>query len=165
MAFQRSLTYIYPGLIRTRVFRGECDVDYATHYIYFVAVKYTKWSQTWKIFFITRFSKIYPNWYFGCANMPSGNPEPRYDMCNQLWHRDATDHFMIGLWLYNQCDLGSMLWSQFFCCFCQFLAKKLAFFSNPNVMIKIFSNLALLGVKNAIFSQFFRRKYFTSVPD
>jgi hypothetical protein len=38
-----------------------------------------------------------------------------------------------------------------FCDFCQFSAKKLAFFSKYNVMIKNLHNLALLGVKNALF--------------
>jgi hypothetical protein len=38
-----------------------------------------------------------------------------------------------------------------FCDFSQFSAKKLAFFSNTNVMIKILHNLALFRVKNAIF--------------
>jgi hypothetical protein len=45
--------------------------------------------------------------------------------------------------------------------FCQFSAKKLAFFSKTNVMIKILHNLALFWVKNAnFFAIFFRRKYF-----
>jgi hypothetical protein len=35
--------------------------------------------------------------------------------------------------------------------FCQFSAKKLAFFLNTNVMIQILHNLALFRVKNAIF--------------
>jgi hypothetical protein len=40
--------------------------------------------------------------------------------------------------------------------FRQFLAKKLAFFSKTNVMIKIFHNLALFWVKNAnFFAEFF----------
>jgi hypothetical protein len=38
-----------------------------------------------------------------------------------------------------------------FCDFSQFSAKKLAFFSNTNVMIKILRNLALFRVKNANF--------------
>jgi hypothetical protein len=38
-----------------------------------------------------------------------------------------------------------------FCDFSQFLAKKLALFSNTNVMIKILHNLALFRVKNANF--------------
>jgi hypothetical protein len=42
-----------------------------------------------------------------------------------------------------------------FCDFWQFWAKKLAFFSNTNVMIKILHNLALFGVKDANFSLFF----------
>jgi hypothetical protein len=38
-----------------------------------------------------------------------------------------------------------------FCDFRQFSAKKLAFFSKTNAMIKILHNLALFRVKNAIF--------------
>jgi hypothetical protein len=46
-----------------------------------------------------------------------------------------------------------------FCDFRQFLAKKLAFFSKTNVIIKILHNLALFWVKNANFlCQFFWRK-------
>jgi hypothetical protein len=55
-----------------------------------------------------------------------------------------------------------------FCDFPQFSAKKLAFFSKTNVMIKILHNLALFGVKNAIFfAEFFGKniwKIITSVP-
>jgi hypothetical protein len=47
-----------------------------------------------------------------------------------------------------------------FCDFRQFLAKKLAFFSNTNVMIKTLHNLALFWVKNASFCNIFRRRYF-----
>jgi hypothetical protein len=39
-----------------------------------------------------------------------------------------------------------------FCDFCQFSAKKMAFFSKTNVMINFFQNLALFRVKNANFS-------------
>jgi hypothetical protein len=39
----------------------------------------------------------------------------------------------------------------FFCDFCQFSAKKLAFFSKTYVMIKILHNFALFWVKNANF--------------
>jgi hypothetical protein len=39
--------------------------------------------------------------------------------------------------------------------FCQFLAKKLAFFSKINVMIKILHNLALFGVKKRQFFAIF----------
>jgi hypothetical protein len=43
-----------------------------------------------------------------------------------------------------------------FCDFRQFSAKKLAFFSKTNVMIKILHNLALFWVKNAnFFAEFF----------
>jgi uncharacterized Fe-S radical SAM superfamily protein PflX len=43
-----------------------------------------------------------------------------------------------------------------FCDFCQISAKKMAFFSKTNVMIKILDNLALFGVKNANFcAEFF----------
>jgi hypothetical protein len=43
-----------------------------------------------------------------------------------------------------------------FCDFCQFLAKKLAFFSKTNVMIKFLHNLALFRVKNGnFFAEFF----------
>jgi hypothetical protein len=43
-----------------------------------------------------------------------------------------------------------------FCDFRQFSAKKLAFFSKTNVMVKIFHNLALFRVKNAkFFAEFF----------
>jgi hypothetical protein len=40
-------------------------------------------------------------------------------------------------------NLGSMLGITIFCDFRQFSAKKLAFFSKTNVMIKILHNLAL----------------------
>jgi hypothetical protein len=60
---------------------------------------------------------------------------------------------------YIEPDLGSMLSSQFYCDFRQFLAKKLAFFSKTNVMIKFLHKLALFWVKNAIFSPIFWRKY------
>jgi hypothetical protein len=43
-----------------------------------------------------------------------------------------------------------------FCDFRQFSAKKLAFYSKTNVMIKILHNLALFGAKNAnLFAEFF----------
>jgi hypothetical protein len=52
--------------------------------------------------------------------------------------------------------------------FWQLSAKKLAFFSKTNVMIKIFQNLALFWVKNAnFFAEFFGEnilKIITSVP-
>jgi hypothetical protein len=55
-----------------------------------------------------------------------------------------------------------------FCDFRQFSAKKLAFFSKINVMIKILHNLALFRVKNANFvAEFFGKNIFkilTSVP-
>jgi hypothetical protein len=55
-----------------------------------------------------------------------------------------------------------------FCDFCQFSAKKLAFFLNTNVMINFFQNLALFRVKNAnYFAEFFGENIFriiTSVP-
>jgi hypothetical protein len=44
--------------------------------------------------------------------------------------------------------------------FRQYSAKKLAFFSKTNVMIKILHNLALFWVKNANFSQQFLAKIF-----
>jgi hypothetical protein len=47
-----------------------------------------------------------------------------------------------------------------FCHFCQILAKKLAFFSKNNVMIKILHSLALFGVKNAYFLLNFSAKIF-----
>jgi hypothetical protein len=47
-----------------------------------------------------------------------------------------------------------------FCDLGQFSAKKLAFFSKTNVMIKSLDNLALFRVKNAnFFADFFLRKY------
>jgi hypothetical protein len=56
-----------------------------------------------------------------------------------------------------------------FCDFCQFSAKKLAFFSKTNVMIKFLNNLALFWVKNAnFFAEFFSENIFkimTSVPE
>jgi hypothetical protein len=56
---------------------------------------------------------------------------------------------------------GVVIMITIFCDFCQFSAKKLAFFSKTNVMIKILHNLALFWVKNAnFFADFFRRKYF-----
>jgi hypothetical protein len=55
-----------------------------------------------------------------------------------------------------------------FCDFCQFSAKKLAFFPKTNVMIKYLHYLALFRVKNAkIFAIFFCQNIFkiiTSVP-
>jgi hypothetical protein len=55
-----------------------------------------------------------------------------------------------------------------FCDFPQFSTKKIAFFSKPNVMIKILHILALLWVKNAnFFAEFFGKnflKIITSVP-
>jgi hypothetical protein len=55
-----------------------------------------------------------------------------------------------------------------FCDFQQFSAKKLAFLSKTNVMIKNFHNLALSWVKNAnFFAQFIGEnisKIITSVP-
>jgi hypothetical protein len=59
----------------------------------------------------------------------------------------------------NQKKLGSMLLSQFSAIFANF-RQKMAFFSKPNVMIKILHNLALFLVKNANFSQFFSAKIF-----
>jgi hypothetical protein len=57
----------------------------------------------------------------------------------------------------------------FRCDFWRFSAKKLAFFSKTNVMIKILHNLALFWVKNTIsFAEFFGEnilKIITSVPD
>jgi hypothetical protein len=47
-----------------------------------------------------------------------------------------------------------------FCDFSQFSAKKLAFFSKTNIMIKILHNLALLRVKNANFFAIFFGKIF-----
>jgi hypothetical protein len=55
-----------------------------------------------------------------------------------------------------------------FCDFQQFSAKKLAFFSKTNVMIKILNNLALFWVKKRqFFAEFFGKNIFkiiTSVP-
>jgi hypothetical protein len=52
--------------------------------------------------------------------------------------------------------------------FCQFSAKKLAFFSKTNVMIKFLHNLALIRVKNGNFYAKFLGenilKIITSVP-
>jgi hypothetical protein len=45
--------------------------------------------------------------------------------------------------------------------FCQFSAKKLAFFSKTNVMITIFAKTSIsLSKKRQFFRQIFRRKYF-----
>jgi hypothetical protein len=56
----------------------------------------------------------------------------------------------------------------FFGDFRRFSAKKLAFYSKTNVMIKILHNLALFGVKNAnFFAEIFGENIFkiiTSVP-
>jgi hypothetical protein len=61
----------------------------------------------------------------------------------------------------NLVALGSMLWSQFSAIFNNFRRKKLAFFSQTNVMIKILHNLALFWVKKRqFFRKIFRRKYF-----
>jgi hypothetical protein len=52
-----------------------------------------------------------------------------------------------------------------FCDFRQFSAKKLAFFSKANAMIKILHNLAKFLVKNAyFFAEIFGEKIITSVP-
>jgi hypothetical protein len=55
-----------------------------------------------------------------------------------------------------------------FCDFRQFSAKKMAFFSKTNVMMKFLHNLALFRVKNAnFFAEFFSKnisKIITSVP-
>jgi hypothetical protein len=68
----------------------------------------------------------------------------------------------------NQKKLGSMLLSQFSAIFANF-RQKMAFFSKPNVMIKILHNLALFLVKNAnFFAKFFGEnflKILTSVSD
>jgi hypothetical protein len=54
-----------------------------------------------------------------------------------------------------------MLWSQFSAIFDKFSAKKLAFFSKTNVVIKILHNLPLFWVKNAIFfAEFFGENIF-----
>jgi hypothetical protein len=62
-----------------------------------------------------------------------------------------------------------MLWSQFSAIFANFSAKKLAFYSKTNVMIKILHNLALFWAKNAnFFAKFFGEnilKIITSIPD
>jgi hypothetical protein len=47
-----------------------------------------------------------------------------------------------------------------FCDFRQFSAKKLAFFSITNVMIKVLHNIAFLSQKRQLFRWIFRRKYF-----
>jgi hypothetical protein len=64
-----------------------------------------------------------------------------------------TNDEKVGFQGKKQGDQGSMLWSQF-------SAKKLAFFINTNVTIKFFQNLALFGVKNAIFLLNFSAKIF-----
>jgi Na+/melibiose symporter-like transporter len=57
--------------------------------------------------------------------------------------------------------LGVDVMITIFCDFCQFWAKKLAFFSKTNVMIKILHNLALFIVKNAnFFASFFCENIF-----
>jgi hypothetical protein len=62
-------------------------------------------------------------------------------------------------------DQGSIT---IFCDFCQFPAKKLAFFSKTNVMIKFSQKLAVARAKNAnIFAKFFGENIFkikTSIP-
>jgi hypothetical protein len=59
----------------------------------------------------------------------------------------------------KQGDQGSM--RTIFGGFCQFLSKKLAFFSKTNVMIKILHISPLFWLKNAnFFAEFFLRKYF-----
>jgi hypothetical protein len=48
-----------------------------------------------------------------------------------------------------------------FCDFCQFSAKKLAFFSKTNVMITIFAKTSSsLSKKRQLFRKIFWRKYF-----
>jgi hypothetical protein len=55
-----------------------------------------------------------------------------------------------------------------FCDFCQFWAKKMAFFSKANLMIKFLHKLAVARAKTAdFFANFFRENIFkviTSVP-
>jgi hypothetical protein len=63
----------------------------------------------------------------------------------------------LGAWLLRT---GVDVVITIFCDFWQFSAKKFAFFSKTNVMIKILHNLALFGVKNANLLQFFSAKIF-----
>jgi hypothetical protein len=69
----------------------------------------------------------------------------------------------------GQCRPGVDVMITIFGDFCQFSAKKLAFFSKTNVMIKILHILAWFWVKNAnFFAEFFGEnilKIITSVPD
>jgi hypothetical protein len=66
------------------------------------------------------------------------------------------------------CTSGGRCYDHNFCDFQQFSAKKLAFLSKTNVMIKILHNLPLFWVKNAnFFTKFFGEnilKIITSVP-
>jgi hypothetical protein len=45
------------------------------HKIFQMPVKNSQWPQNISTFSNLRSSKIYPNWYFGFENKPSGNPD------------------------------------------------------------------------------------------
>jgi hypothetical protein len=81
----------------------------------------------------------------------------------------ASCMFSLMLSCFYHLDPGVDVMITIFCDFCQFSAKKLAFFSRTNVMIKILHNLALFWVKNAnFFAKIFSEnilKILTSVPD
>jgi hypothetical protein len=64
-----------------------------------------------------------------------------------------------GLQWCRQCDQGSMLWSQFSAIFRQFSAKNWRY-SQKTINDRFLHNIAMFRVKNAIFSQNFRRKSF-----
>jgi hypothetical protein len=78
---------------------------------------------------------------FGFENMPSGNPASG-TLCK---HNIQKSRIFLGQFssknLLHRSGVDVMI--TIFCDFRQFLAKKLAFFSKTNVMIKILHNLAL----------------------
>jgi hypothetical protein len=102
--------------------------------------------------------------------------------------RSIQERFTNGLRTWIECDKltgrfkpclqGSMLWSQFFCDFRQFSAKKWRFLAKINVTIKLLHNLALFWIRSAnlfanLFAKIFKnynigprfsRSYFGSAP-
>jgi hypothetical protein len=97
---------------------------------------------------------------FWFEKKPSGNPvhKPGMKFCTRIFG----DNFL------HRTYPGVDVMITIFCDFYQFSAKKFAFFSKTNVMIKILNNLALFWVKNANFvAIFFGENIFkivTSVP-
>jgi hypothetical protein len=83
----------------------------------------------------------------------------------ELVSSDQISMFCVNM--YKALKLGSMSWTQLFAIFLQFSAKKLAFFSKTNGMIKILHILDFLSQKRHFFRWIFGRKFLinhTSVP-